>query len=142
MMDSTGDTSIDHRRIDVDETAAPYDRIEIWGWIGLYATGIILLLLVLSHIWIAHYSSSQAFSLKSTLLTLRSPLIRTIDLGLLLFAVVHGMIGVRRIVLDLELFKKTGSQLLTNVIVAVGAVLITWGIILFIQFTIWGQKLG
>ena len=120
-----------HRNSSVQELGEPYERIGLWGWLGLYATGAILLVLLLTHIWLAHYASSQPITLRNTLLALRSPFVRTIDLALLLFAVVHGMLGLRKVILDLDLFRKKGALYLSWFMTAAGAALLAWGFFIF-----------
>jgi len=95
----------------VQKFSEPHERIGLVGWLGLYGTGPILLFFLFAHIWLVHYASSQPITLRNTLLALRSPIVQTIDLGLLLFAVVHGMIGLNRLILDLELLKKRGRSI-------------------------------
>ena len=120
-----------HKNPSVQRLGEPYERIGLWGWLGLYATGAILLVLLLTHLWLVHYASSQPITLRNTLLALRSPFVRTIDLALLLFAVVHGMLGLRKVILDLDLFKKKGALYLSWFMVVAGAALLAWGLFIF-----------
>ncbi len=120
---------------DMNQLDEPYEKIGLWGWLGLYATGTVLLFLLFSHLWLVHYSSPQPITLEGTILALRSPFIRTVEFSLLLFAVAHGMIGLRRIVLDLEVIKKRGSRYLTWCVVAAGVMVAAWGLLIFNQLS-------
>jgi succinate dehydrogenase hydrophobic anchor subunit len=58
-----------------------------------------------------------------------------VELGLLVFAVVHGMLGLRRIILDLELLGKRGDSYLMWALTAFGAILIISGVIIVHGFS-------
>ena len=81
----------------------PYERIGLAGWLSLYVTGALLLFFLSSHVWLSVYESSQPFTLKDTQLLLQSNFVKIGEIGLLFLAVVHGMVGVKRIVLELNL---------------------------------------
>ena len=124
-----------HKNSSVQRLGEPYERIGLWGWLGLYATGAILLAFVLTHLLLVHYTSSQPITLKNTLLALRSPFVRTVDLGLLLFVVVHGMLGLRKVILDLDLLRIKGALYLSWLMVAAGAALLAWGLYVFTRLS-------
>lgn len=109
----------------------PYERIGLPGWLLLYVTGALLLFFLLSHVWLSVYGSLQPFTLKGTQLLLRSPFIKVVELGLLFLAVVHGMIGVKRIILELNLARKKGSQVLNWCFVIAGTLIFVFGIYIF-----------
>jgi succinate dehydrogenase hydrophobic anchor subunit len=109
----------------------PYERIGLPGWLSLYVTGGLLLFFLLSHVWFSVYESSQPFTLKGTQLLLRSTFIKVVEIGLLFLAVVHGMIGVKRIILELNLAKKKGSQVLNWCFVIAGTLIFVFGIYIF-----------
>ena len=109
----------------------PYERLGVWGWLVIYSTGVALLFFLLVHIWLVHYVSDQPITLKSVLLALRSPFVRTINLGVLFFSLIHGMMGLRRILLDMELFKKGGVYILNVCLFIAGLALFVWGLIIF-----------
>jgi succinate dehydrogenase/fumarate reductase cytochrome b subunit len=54
-----------------------------------------------------------------------------VELGLLFLVVIHAMVGLRRIVLDLEVLKRKGSRYLTWSLVAAGAAVCLWGVVIF-----------
>ncbi len=110
-------------------------RIGLWGWLGLYVTGAGLLLLLLSHIGLVHYVSNEPFSASRTYDTLQRPFVRVIEVCLLVFALIHGMTGLRRVVLDLEIFRQKRCRYLTWFLVGVAAILIVWGLKIFGHLT-------
>jgi len=114
---------------------APSERIGLWGWLGIYVTGFCLSFFLAAHVWLIHYASPGQITFKSSLAALQSPVVMVIELGLLVFAVVHGMLGVRRIILDLELCGKRGDHYLMWALTAVGAILIISGVIIFQGFS-------
>ena len=109
-------------------------RIGLWGWLGLYLTGAVLLFLLLAHIILVHYGSSQPVSFQRTFASLQSPFVRFVELGLLLIAFIHGFSGVRRILLDLEIFQKRGNVLLTIGFIVLGFIFSIWGVFIFSAF--------
>lgn len=109
----------------------PYERIGLPGWLLLYVTGALLLFFLFSHVWLSVYGSFQPFTLKGTQLLLRSPFIKVVEIGLLFLAVVHGMIGVKRIILELNLARKKGSQYLNWCFVIAGTLIFVFGIYIF-----------
>lgn len=124
-----------HRLFDAKKVPVPPERIGLWGWLGIYVTGFCLIFFLLAHVWIVHYATDGTITLRSTLSALQSPFVMIVELGLLAFAVVHGMLGIRRITLDLELLGKKGDRYLTWCLTAAGFILITSGLIIFNQLT-------
>jgi succinate dehydrogenase cytochrome b556 subunit len=114
-----------------DRTVEPFGKIGPWGWIGLYASGTFLLFFLLGHVWVIHFATPEPLSMRTTVTALRSPFIRFVELGLLSLAAIHVMLGLRRIVLDLEILKKAGSRYLSWVLTAAALFLIAWGFIIF-----------
>jgi len=111
-----------------------YRRIGFWGWLGLYASGVLLLFFLLAHIWFIHYSAAEPPSLKTTMAMFASPVVKTVEIGLLAMALIHGLIGLCRIVLDLEIFKERGQKLLIRGFITGGVIVFGWGLILFLKF--------
>ena len=124
-----------YRPFDPTKASVPPERIGLWGWLGIYVTGFCLLFFLLAHVWILHYATDVTITLRSTFSALQSPFVMIVELGLLAFAVVHGMLGIRRIALDLELLGKKGDRYLTWGLTAAGFILITSGLIIFNQLT-------
>ena len=101
------------------------------GWLLLYVTGALLLFFLLSHVWLSVYESTEPFTLKGTQLLLRSTFIKVVEIGLLFLAVVHGTIGVKRILLELNLAKKKGSRFMNWSFVIAGTLIFVFGIYIF-----------
>ncbi len=108
-----------------------YQRIGLWGWLGLYTSGAILLFLLLTHVGIIHFGTYEPLSIKTTQKALVSTFVRTIELSLLLFALIHGLMGFRRVILDLEILQKKGNKWLSLCLVVLGVALFTWGLFIF-----------
>ena len=89
-------------------------RIGLLGWFTMYLTGAVLFILVLSHLGAGHYfSTPQTITLAGISQSLKSHVsLRIIDIGLLVFCIVHGLVGLRRIILDLEIMGKTTDRYL------------------------------
>ena len=109
-------------------------RIGMWGWLGLYLTGAVLFFLLLTHILLVHYGASQPVSFERTFSSLQSPWVRFVEMGLLFIAFIHALTGLRRILLDLEIFRKRGNVLLTSGFILSGFVFSVWGIFVFLAF--------
>lgn len=129
------ETSVASRALGLDKLVRPYERIGLWGWLGLYLTGLGLLFFALVHVWLAHIGHAGTFSSESTVMSLRSWFVRFVELGLLLFAVIHGFSGVRRIVLDLEVLREREARYLTWGLVIAGLGVFIWGLVLFGRLT-------
>lgn len=113
----------------------PYARIGLWGWLGIYVTGAILLGFLFSHVWLIHYRSLGTITARTTAMSLQSLFIKTTELGLLVFAVVHAMLGTRRIILDMEVLRERGARFLSWFLVIIGVIIITSGLIIFNQLS-------
>ncbi len=124
-----------HKNSSLQQLGRPYERIGLWGWLGLYVTGAILLAFVFTHILLVHYTSSQLITLKNTILALRSPFVRTVDLGLLLFVIIHGMLGLRKVMLDLDLLRIKGALYLSWFMAVASAALLVWGLYVFTRLS-------
>jgi len=107
-----------------------YGRIGVWGWLGLYMSGALLLFFLIAHVWVVHFGTAEPLSFKTTLQSLASPFTKTVESGLLVLVVVHGLIGFRRIILDLEIMGKKGVRYFTWGLTIVGIALSVWGFIL------------
>ena len=109
----------------------PYERIGLLGWLTLYFTGALLLFFLLSHVWFSVYASSQPITLEASRLLLQSNYVKVLELGLLFLALVHGMIGVKRIILELDLARKRGERYLNWCFTIIGALILVFGIYIF-----------
>jgi succinate dehydrogenase hydrophobic anchor subunit len=113
----------------------PTERIGLWAWLGIYVTGVCLSFFLGAHLWLIHYASQNEITFKSSVAALQSPLVMVVEVGLLVFAVVHGMMGIRRVILDLEFLGRRGDRYLTWALTAVGIFLIISGTIIFYDFS-------
>ena len=109
----------------------PSARIGLLGWFGLYLTGALLLIFLFAHLWLVHYVLPQPITLKHTIGILGSPFIKVVDLGLLLLAVIHGMTGLGRLILDLELIKRKGGLILNVILFSLGLIIFFEGVYIF-----------
>lgn len=108
-------------------------RIGLLGWFGMYLTGAVLFFLMLSHLGAVHYFPvAPTMALADISRSLQSHLsLRIIDVGLLVFCIVHGLLGLRRVILDLEIMGSAGDRCLAWGFTAIGAGLFMFGISVF-----------
>jgi succinate dehydrogenase hydrophobic anchor subunit len=118
----------------------PYGKIGPWGWLGLYASGAVLVFFLPAHIWHVHFGLSEPLGLKTTAASLGSPFQRMVEIGTMVLVLLHGLLGFRRIVLDLEIFKKRGDVYLSWGLVGLGLALAAWGFILFSRLTCYALR--
>lgn len=109
-----------------------YERIGLFGWFILYVTGALLLFFLASHVWLSVYGSLQPVTLKGSQLVLGSTFVRVVELGLLFLAVIHGTIGVKRIILELDLTRKKGNRYLNWCFAMAAALILVFGIYIFV----------
>ena len=132
---NTNSDAATRRFYDAPQERVSTERISLWGWLGIYVTGFCLFFFLGAHVWLIHYASHESITFKSSLAALQSPFVMAVEVGLLVFAVVHGMLGVRRIILDLELLGKKGDRYLVWGLTTVGGILIISGVIIFHGFS-------
>ena len=92
-------------------------------WIGLYLTGLFMVLFLLAHIAAVHYATTgfeAPFTFEAVREKLRAPLFAFLDLGLLALALYHGLVGFRRFVVDLEILSTGTIRVLTWALAALG----------------------
>ena len=108
-------------------------RIGQLGWFGMYLTGAVLFFLLLAHLGAVHYfPAAPKLTLADISRSLQSHLwLRIIDIGLLGFCILHGLIGFRRVILDLEIMGRTGDRCLSWGFTVIGAGLFIYGISVF-----------
>lgn len=108
-----------------------------WRWLTLLVTGLLLLTFVLAHLWSVHYSThaaSTGFTFEGVAAKLRSPLWRMFDLGLLVLALVHGLVGTQRIIADLGVFGARGMRAVTAVLTGLGLGGLVYGWLIYRAF--------
>lgn len=101
-----------------------------WRWLTLVVTGLLLLALVVAHIWSVHYSSYAAngsFTFDAVAAKLRNPVSRWIDFSLLLFALIHGLVGTQRIVADMGIFGQKALRVVNIVLIGIGMIGLFYG---------------
>ena len=112
-------------------------NIGIWEWFSLYLTGAFLIVFIAAHVIAVHYLGPiGSFTFNDVVDKLRSPLYLILDLGLLFFAFYHGLAGVRRVLVDLEIFSPTGLKVFTGVLIAIGLIGIYFGLRIFMAFKV------
>src|SRR5580765_7193900 len=80
----------------------PVGGFELWGWLFMRISGIVLLVLAVGHTLIMHVQGNGVGRVNFGFVATRwaSPFWRTWDWMLLVLALVHGINGLRVIVLD------------------------------------------
>ncbi len=101
---------------------SPPSTVAFGDILGHHQTGVFLVLFLLAHIWAVHYAvtGETGFTFQAVRQKLETPLFTFLDLGLLVLAIYHGLVGVRRFVVDVEILRTTGEKLLAWVLAAVG----------------------
>jgi succinate dehydrogenase / fumarate reductase membrane anchor subunit len=108
---------------------------ELWLWLFMRISGLLLLVLALGHLAIMHLFESGAERIDFGFVATRwaSPLWRTWDWMLLMLALVHGINGLRNITLDYV--KHPGARLAINMSTYVlGFVLMVLGTVVVVSF--------
>jgi succinate dehydrogenase / fumarate reductase membrane anchor subunit len=111
--------------------------ITLWEWGLLYGTGALLVVLLLGHIWFTHYVVPASIGLRyqSVAERLRLLSIQLLDLGLLTFALAHGLVGLRRIVVDTEVLGRNSLRIMNGVLILLGLAGLIVGVQIFQAFT-------
>jgi succinate dehydrogenase / fumarate reductase, membrane anchor subunit len=92
----------------------PRAGLELWAWLFMRFSGILLLVLAVGHVLIMHVLETGVERVNFNFVVERwsSPLWRTWDWMLLSLALLHGIVGMRTIILDYA--KRPGSRLAWN----------------------------
>jgi|SRR5579862_9124645 len=103
----------------------------IW-WYAQRVTGALLVPLLVAHFWVEHFMSADLLrgdlTYAAILSRISNPAWQAIDIAFLLVALVHGLNGLRNIVLDYSRVGQRATQVVTVLIVAVGVIWAWWGI--------------
>jgi succinate dehydrogenase / fumarate reductase membrane anchor subunit len=113
----------------------PIGGFELWMWLFMRISGILLLFLALGHLVIMHLFETGAERIDFGFVATRwaSPFWRTWDWALLILALVHGISGLRNITLDYV--KRPGLRFAINMSSYVlGFVLILLGTMIVVTF--------
>ena len=97
-----------------DPPARPRNRLELWAWLFMRLSGILLLFLAVGHVLIMHVLDTGVERVDFDFVVERwtGPLWRTWDWMLLSLALLHGIVGMRTIILDYV--KRPGARLAWN----------------------------
>lgn len=105
-------------------------------WVALYLTGLFLVVFLLAHLWAVHYAAGGevGFTFDAVRQKLRTPLFAFLDLGLLVLATYHGLVGTRRFVVDLEILGTRAMHLFTWALMVAGLAGLYYGWLIFRSF--------
>jgi succinate dehydrogenase / fumarate reductase, membrane anchor subunit len=92
----------------------PRAGLELWAWLFMRFSGILLVVLAVGHVLIMHVLDTGVERVNFNFVVERwsSPLWRTWDWMLLSLALLHGIVGMRTIILDYA--KRPGARLAWN----------------------------
>jgi succinate dehydrogenase / fumarate reductase, membrane anchor subunit len=109
----------------------PLSRNAVW-WYTQRVTGALLVPLLIAHFWVEHFRSRDLLrgdlSYTAILDRVANPVWQAIDIGFLIVALIHGLNGLRNIVLDYGRVGPRAAQTITVALVAVGGVWLWWGV--------------
>ena len=97
-------------------------------WVGLYISGVLLTVFVLTHIGVVHYSGDlkgEGFTFANAADRMESPLYRFVVLGLLVTALLHGLVGTHRFIAGLGILGPHGLRVASMSLTAAGIVALT-----------------
>ena len=108
----------------------PVGGFELWSWLFMRISGIVLLVLAVGHVIIMHLPAGGVSRINFGFVATRwqSPFWRTWDWALLVLALIHGINGLRVIILDYV--RPPGARLALNML------FYTLGFILFVLGTV------
>jgi succinate dehydrogenase / fumarate reductase, membrane anchor subunit len=108
----------------------PVGGFELWSWLFMRISGILLLVLAVGHVIIMHLPAGGVSRINYGFVATRwqSPFWRTWDWALLVLALIHGINGLRVIILDYV--RPPGARLALNML------FYTLGFILFVLGTV------
>ena len=106
-------------------------RNVIW-WYTQRITGALLVVLLVAHFWVEHFMSETLLrgdlTYEAILSRISNPVWQAIDIGFLLVALIHGLNGLRNIVLDYSRVGPRAARVITAGLIAIGVVWSWWGI--------------
>ena len=106
--------------------------LNVIGWYVQRITGAALLILLVAHFWVEHFMSAELrrgeLTYEAILVRISNPVWQWIDIGFLLIALLHGLSGLRNIILDYSRIGVRASQAITALLVLAGTVWAYWGI--------------
>jgi succinate dehydrogenase hydrophobic anchor subunit len=109
----------------------PPTRNALW-WYTQRVTGALLVPLLIAHFWVEHFRSATLLrgdlSYEAIIGRIANPVWQAIDIAFLAIALVHGLHGLRTIVLDYGRVGPRAVRVVTITLVAVGALWLWWGV--------------
>jgi succinate dehydrogenase / fumarate reductase membrane anchor subunit len=104
----------EHGRAPARRPEHPRTRLELWAWLFMRFSGILLLFLAVGHVLIMHVLDTGVERVNFDFVVERwsSPFWRTWDWMMLVLALLHGIVGMRTIILDYV--KRPGARLAWN----------------------------
>jgi succinate dehydrogenase / fumarate reductase, membrane anchor subunit len=107
-----------------------------FNWYLQRITGAALLVLLIMHFWVEHYSveaRTQGITYEVVQNRFfRNPWFVAIDLSFLFIALYHGLNGVRNIILDFSFVKRAARPFVTGGLVGFGVLVAYWGVTAFV----------
>jgi succinate dehydrogenase / fumarate reductase membrane anchor subunit len=121
----------------------PLGGFELWSWLFMRISGIVLLVLAVGHVVIMHLPAGGVSRINFGFVATRwqSPFWRTWDWALLVLALIHGINGLRVIILDYV--RPPGARLALNMLFyTLGFVLFVLGTVIVFTFdpANWGPR--
>ena len=113
----------------------PVGGFELWTWLFMRISGLVLLILAVGHVLIMHVLDEGVDRVNFAFIQLRwaSPFWKAWDWLMLVLALLHGVNGLR--VITLDYIRPHGARLAVNTFFAVlGAVLMALGTIIVVTF--------
>ena len=98
-------------------------QASLGSWILQRMTGALLAVFLVAHLWVVHYAVAGEISFQEVSARLSGPGFRLLDLGLLALALVHALVGLRRVILDAWWFSVRGARVVTGLLFLAGL----WG---------------
>lgn len=113
----------------------PIRGFELWAWLFMRISGVVLLFLAVGHVLIMHVLDEGVDRVDFAFIQLRwaSPFWKTWDWLMLILALLHGVNGLRMIVLDYV--RPAGARLAINAFFTIlGGALMALGTIIVVTF--------
>jgi succinate dehydrogenase membrane anchor subunit len=113
----------------------PSGRFELWTWLFMRISGLVLLFLAVGHVLIMHVLDEGVDRVNFAFIQLRwaSPFWKTWDWLMLILALLHGVNGLR--VITLDYVRPAGLRLAVNSFFSVlGAALMVLGTVVVVTF--------
>lgn len=103
----------------------------LW-WYTQRVSGALLVPLLVAHFWVEHFRSAILLrgdlTYAAILDRISTPLWQAIDIAFLILALIHGLYGLRSIVLDYGRIGPRLARAITAGVVIVGTVWLWWGV--------------